>query len=81
MVFTSRVLQIVIPLVVKHLVGGQVHCSIQQLKYHVRKVANISFTIFFFSKEREYLNIELTVNPESSQPRPQKMRASMRPMM
>ena len=31
-IFTSRVLQVVVPLVVEHLVGSQVHCRIQQLK-------------------------------------------------
>ena len=31
-IFTSRVLQVVVPLVVEHLVGSQVHCRIQQLQ-------------------------------------------------
>ena len=31
-IFTSRVLQVVVPLVVEHLVRSQIHCSIQQLK-------------------------------------------------
>ena len=31
-IFTSRVLQVVVPLVVEHLVGRQIHCGIQQLK-------------------------------------------------
>ena len=31
-VLTPRVLQVVVPLVVEHLVGGQVHRGVQQLK-------------------------------------------------
>ena len=37
-IFTSRVLQVVVTLVVEHLVRGQVHCSIEQLVKGVEKI-------------------------------------------
>ena len=35
-VLTPRILQIIVSLVVEHLIGGQIHSSIQQLKYFLR---------------------------------------------
>ena len=68
-VLTPGILQIIVSLVVEHLIGGQIHSSIQQLKYFLRLI------LVFFGHP------VLTVKPDKSQPRPQKMRASMRPMM
>ena len=73
-IFTSRVLQVVVPLVVEHLVGSQVHCGVQQLK------RNQSPDLLKINIGEICLS-QLTVNPERSHPRPQKMSASTRPMM
>ena len=69
-ILTPGILQIIITFVVEHFVGGEVHCSIQELKIEkngkIIKKKNVSF---------------FTVKPERSHPSPQKIRASMRPII
>ena len=67
-VLTPAILQIIVSLVVEHLVGCQVHSSIQKLKH------------FILYSTRIYKCCP-TVKPDRSQPRPQKTRASMSPMI
>ena len=69
-VLTPGILQIIVAFVVEHLIGGQVHRSIQKLRQCKHRGLD------YFS-----LSFKLTVNPERSQPRPQKTRASISPMM
>ena len=69
-ILTPGILQIIITFVVEHLVGGELHCSIQELMIEKMGKLLIKKNVSFF-----------TVKPERSHPSPQKIRASMRPII
>ena len=86
MVFTSRIFEIAISLVVEHLVCCKIHSGVKELKINgyvkislsIRKIMFNNITIHYYIID--YIII-VTVNPDNNQPSPQNIRASISPIM